>query len=162
MKKEHKKYSKPKQPFNKERLIEEEGIKKEFGLKNKKEIWKSDSMIKSIKRRAKKLISANKEDQKLLFARLKKIGLTTDSIADVLSLDKTDYLKRRLQTIIVMKKIATTSKGARQLITHKKIIVGANVVDSPSYIVPVELENKISLKTKTFKNQNKNQILKNK
>ena len=61
-----------------------------------------------------------------------------------------------------MKKLATTSKGARQLITHKKVIVGRNVVDSPSYIVPVELENKISLKTKTFKNQNKNQILKNK
>lgn len=162
MKKEHKKYSKPKQPFDKERLIEEAEIKKEFGLKNKKELWKSDSMIKSIKNRAKKLISANKEEQTLLFDRLKKIGLITDSIADVLSLDKTDYLKRRLQTIIVMKKLATTSKGARQLITHKKVIVGRNVVDSPSYIVPVELENKISLKTKTFKNQNKDQILKNK
>lgn len=162
MKKEHKKYSKPKQPFDKERLIEEAEIKKEFGLKNKKELWKSDSMIKSIKNRAKKLISANKEEQTLLFDRLKKIGLITDSIADVLSLDKTDYLKRRLQTIIVMKKLATTSKGARQLITHKKVIVGKNVVDSPSYIVPVELENKISLKTKTFKNQNKDQILKNK
>lgn len=153
MKKEHKKYSKPKQPFNKERLIEEAEIKKEFGLKNKKELWKSDSMIKSIKARAKKLISANKEEQTLLFDRLKKIGLVTDSIADVLSLDKTDYLKRRLQTIILMKKLATTTKGARQLITHKKIIVGKNVVDSPSYIVPVELENKISLKTKTFKNK---------
>ena len=162
MKKEHKKYSKPKKPFNKERLIEEEEIKKEFGLKNKKELWKSDSIIKSIKERAKKLISANKEEQKSLFDRLKKIGLVTDSIADVLSLDKTDYLKRRLQTIIVMKKMATTSKGARQLITHKKVIVGANVVDSPSYIVPVELENKISLKTKTLKNQNKDQILENK
>ena len=162
MKRKHKKYSKPKQPFNKERLIEEAEIKKEFGLKNKKEIWKSDSMIKSIKNRAKKLISANKEEQKLLFDRLKKIGLVTDSIADVLSLDKTDYLKRRLQTIILMKKMATTSKGARQLITHKKIIVGRNVVDSPSYIVPIELENKISLKVKTLKNQNKNQIQKNK
>lgn len=158
MKKQHKKYSRPKQPFNKERLIEEAEIKKEFGLKNKKEIWKSDAMIKSIKERAKKLISANKEEQKLLFDRLKKIGFTTDSIADVLSLDKTDYLKRRLQTIILMKKLATTSKGARQLITHKKVIVGGNVIDSPSYIVPVELENKISLKTKTFKNQNKGQI----
>lgn len=155
MKKEHKKYSKPKQPFNKERLIEEEEIKKEFGLKNKKEIWRSDSRIKAIKERAKKLISANKEEQKLLFSRLKKIGLVVDSIADVLSLDKTDYLKRRLQTIILMKKMATTSKGARQLITHKKVVVGGNVVDSPSYIVPVELEDKISLKTKTLKNQNR-------
>jgi len=48
MKRKHKKYSKPKRPFDKERLIEEEKIKKEFGLKNKKEIWRSESKIKLI------------------------------------------------------------------------------------------------------------------
>ena len=131
MKKEHKKYSRPKRPFDKERLIEEEEIKKEFGLKNKKEIWKSESMVKSMKERAKKLISADEKEQKALFNRLKRIGLNIDSIADVLSLDKKDYLKRRLQTVIVTKKIAPTIKNARQLITHKKVIVGRNDVDSP-------------------------------
>lgn len=148
MKKKHKQYSKPKKPFEKERILEEEEIKKEFGLKNKKEIWKSESKIKSIRDRVKKLISAGSGEQKVFFNGLKKIGLDVNSIADVLSLNKKDYLKRRLQTVVVSKKIATTQKSARQLITHKKIFVDGNVVDSPSYIVPVALENKISLKIK--------------
>jgi small subunit ribosomal protein S4 len=146
MKKKHKQYSRPKRPFDKERLVEEEEIKKAFGLKNKKEIWRSESRIKQIRDRAKKLISANPEEQKTLFERLKKIGLKVETIADVLSLDKEDYLRRRLQTIVVLKKLASTQKGARQLIVHKKVLVDGNVVDSPSYIVPVKLEDKISLK----------------
>ncbi len=148
MKRKHKTYSKPKRPFDKVRIDEEAKIKKEFGLKNKKEIWKADARIKSIRERAKKLISSDEKEQKDLFKRLKKIGLEVDSIADVLSLNKEDYLKRRLQTVVVNKKIATTTKSARQLITHKRILVNGKIVDSPSYIVPVELEEKISLKEK--------------
>ncbi len=146
MKRKHKTYSKPKRPFDKIRIDEEARIKKEFGLKNKKEIWKADARIKSIREKAKKLISANPAEQQALFNNLKKIGLNINSIADVLSLDKEDYLKRRLQTIMVSRKLATTPKSARQLITHKKVLVDGNVVNKPSYIVPVELEGKISLK----------------
>lgn len=148
MKRKHKIYSKPKKSFDKARIDEEASIKKEFGLKNKKEIWKAEAKIKIIREKAKELISSNQEEQKGLFDRLKKIGLDVNSIADILSLDKKDYLKRRLQTIIVKKKIATTPKTARQLITHKKILVNGNIVNTPSYIVPVELENKILLKEK--------------
>lgn len=148
MKRKHKIYSKPKRPFDKQRIDEEARIKKEFGLKNKKEIWKAEAKIKAVREKAKKLISAPKKEQEVLFSRLKKIGLNINSIADILSLKKEDYLKRRLQTIVVNKKIATTMKSARQLITHKKILVGGNIINSPSYIVPVELENKIILKTK--------------
>lgn len=151
MKRKHKQYSKPKRPFEKERITEEDQIKKEFGLKNKKEIWKSESQIKKIREKAKKLISASPEEQKSLFDRLKKIGINVNSIADILSLDKKDYLKRRLQTLVVEKNIATTAKGARQLITHKKIMVNGRVVDSPSYIVPTEFEDKITLKQKEKK-----------
>ncbi len=151
MKRKHKIYSRPKRPFDKERIAEEAKLKKEFGLKNKREIWKSDAKIKSIREKAKKLISADYEEQQALFNRLKKIGLNVNSIADVLSLDKRDYLKRRLQTVIVEKKIAPTPRSARQLITHKKILVDGEVVDSPSYIVPVELEEKISLREKKRK-----------
>ena len=154
MKRKHKKYSKPRRPFDKVRIEEEAEIKKEFGLKNKKEIWKAESEIKLIREKAKKLISANPKEQKALFEKLGKIGLNVDSIADVLSLDKKDYLKRRLQTILVKKKLASTTKSARQLIVHKKVLINNNVVDSPSYIVPLEFENKISLKKK------KNKIIK--
>ena len=148
MKRKHKKYSRPKRPFDKERIDEEAEITKEFGLKNKKEIWRAEAKIKSIREKAKKLISANQESQKALFERLGKIGLSVGSIADVLSLDKKDYLKRRLQTIVVKKKLAQTVKSARQLITHKKVLVNGRVVNSPSYIVPVDMEDKIELKKK--------------
>lgn len=146
MKRKHKKYSKPKRPFDKERIIEEERIKEEFGLKNKKEIWRSESRIKLIREKAKKLISSPVEEQQVLFNNLKKIGLNVNSISDVLSLDKEDYLRRRLQTIVKAKKIASTIKSARQLIVHKKVLVNGSVIDSPSYIVPIELENGIILK----------------
>ena len=157
MKRKHKTYSRPKRPFDKVRIDEEAKIKKKFGLKNKKEIWMAEAKIKTIREKAKKLISASPEEQLALFNRLKKIGLQVNSIADILSLDKKDYLKRRLQTILVNKKLATTSRSARQLITHKKVLVGGNIVNSPSYIVPVELENKISLKTKKVVKTNKKQ-----
>ena len=146
MKRKHKTYSRPKRPFDKARIEEESKIREEFGLKNKKEIWKADAKIKSIREKAKKLISANEEDKQDFFARLKKIGFNVNSISDVLSLDKRDYLKRRLQTILVNKRLVSTTKGARQLITHKKILIGGNSVNSPSYLVPIDLEDKISLK----------------
>jgi len=161
MKRKHKKYSKPKRPFDKLRLEEEGRIKKNFGLKNKNEIWKADAKVKSFREKAKKLISAKPEEQKTLFNQLNKIGLKVNSIGDVLVLKKEDYLERRLQTIVFKKRLASSSRGARQLITHKKILVDGKIVDSPFYIVPIVLEEKISVKKKktqtaiSTKDQNK-------
>ena len=146
MKRKHKTYSRPKRPFDKTRIQEEAGIKKEFGLKNKREIWKADAKIKSIREKAKKLISADENDKVAFYNRLRKIGFKVNSISDVLSLDKKDYFKRRLQTILVNKGIARTPKSSRQLITHKKVLIAGNSINSPSYIVPIDLENKISIK----------------
>jgi small subunit ribosomal protein S4 len=151
MKRKHKTYSRPKRPFDKTRIDEEAGIKKSFGLKNKKEIWKADAQIRTIRTRAKKLIGAEESEQKALFERLNKQGFKVESIADVLGLEKADYLNRRLQTFVVGKGLASTQKGARQLIVHKKVLVNGKVVDSPSYIVPVEFEDKIKLKPKKVK-----------
>jgi small subunit ribosomal protein S4 len=148
MKRKHKIYSRPKRPFDKARIEEEGGIVEEFGLKNKREIWKAEAKIKIIREKAKRLISAKPEEQQILFNKLNKMGLKVNSISSVLSLDKKDYLRRRLQTIIVTKKLTVTIKQARQLIVHKKVLVDGRAVDSPSYIVPVELENKITLKDK--------------
>ena len=146
MKRKHKSYSRPKRPFDKVRINEEADIKKEFGLKNKKEIWKAESKIKKIREKAKKLISSSPEEQKILFVRLQKWGLNVNSIADVLSLETKDYLNRRLQTVLVYKKLANTPKMARQMIVHKKVRINGRAVNSPSYTVPVELENKITIK----------------
>jgi small subunit ribosomal protein S4 len=155
MKRKHKNYSRPKRPFEKIRIEEEGKIKEEFGLKNKREIWKADAKVGLMREKAKNLISSNPEEQKALFQRLKKIGLNVNSIADVLSLDKKDFLQRRLQTILVNKKLATTVKQARQFIVHKKVLVGGEIVNIPSYIVPIELENKITLRSMKLKPKKK-------
>ena len=146
MKRKHKIYSKPKRPYDKARIDEEAGIKKEYGLKNKREIWKADAKVKSMREKAKKLIGKSEEEQKELFDILNKIGMNVNSIADVLALDKKDYLDRRLQTVVLKKKLAKSIKEARQLISHKKVLVEGSAVDSPSYVVPTALENKITIK----------------
>ncbi len=155
MKRKHKQYSRPKRPFDKLRIDEESKIKKDFGLKNKKEIWKANAKIKSMREKAKKLISADPKEQQALFERLKKMGLKVNSISDILGLEKKDYLKRRLQTVVFEKKLTTTPKQARQLIVHKKVLVDKKVVNSPSYIVSLDLEDKISVKKKEAKKTNK-------
>jgi small subunit ribosomal protein S4 len=146
MKRKHKTYSRPKRPFDKVRIEEEAKIKKEFGLKNKTEIWKAEAKVKDIREKAKRLIKASPEEQKILFEKLRKIGFKVNSIGDALSLGKGDYLNKRLQTIVAKKRLAPTMKSARQLITHRKILIDGKIMDSPSYIVPVDLENKISIK----------------
>lgn len=151
MKRKHKSYSRPKRPFDKQRIIEEGELKKNFGLKNKREIWKIEARVKSMREKAKKLIGVDIEKQKKLFEQLKKIGLNVNSIADVLALTKEDYLGRRLQTILIKKNLATTPRGARQLIVHKKVLVDDKAVNIPSYLVPIALENKITLKKKKIK-----------
>jgi len=154
MKRKHKTYSRPKRPFDKIRIDEENKIKKEFGLKNKREIWKAEAKIKVAREKAKRLISADAKKQKALFEQLKKIGLKVNSIPDVLSLDKRDYLKRRLQTIVVEKGLASTMKGSRQLKVHKKVLVEGKAINSPSYVVPTALEEKIKLKEKNKTKKN--------
>ncbi len=164
MKRKHKIYSRPKRPFDKQRLIEEGEIKKKFGLKNKTEIWKAEAKIKSIREKAKRLISSDGLEQQKLFNQLKKIGFDVNSIGDVLSLEKGDYLNRRLQTVVLGKKLANTVKEARQLIVHKKILVDGQAINSPSYIVPVKLEGKITVrkrikKPKQVKEETKEEVV---
>lgn len=153
MKRKHKSFSRPKRPFDKARIDEEVAIKKEFGLKNKTEIWKADAKVRVMRQKAKRLITASVEEQKALFDRLKKMGLSVNSIGDILGLDKTDYLNRRLQTIVAVKGLSPTVKTARQMITHKRILVNGRAVDSPSYIVSVDMEDKITVKPKKEKKE---------
>ena len=154
MLRKHKIYSRPKKRFDKARILEEAEIVKKYGLKNKKEIWRAEAKIKSIREKAKKLIGKSSEEQEVLFNQLRKIGINVNTIPDVLGLSKEDILKRRLQSVIVNNHLSTTSKGARQLITHKKVLVDNKVINSPSYIVPVNLEKKISLKPQKQKKVN--------
>lgn len=139
-------YSRPRKAYELERMKEENELVKEYGLKNKKEIWKMDAKVDYFRKRAKDLAKASREEQQVLFTKLQNLGLNTNSIADVLALTIQDLLKRRLQTVVAAKGLARTPRQARQLITHKKILVNKALVNSPSYLVPVSEEKSISIK----------------
>src|SRR3989344_5376434 len=57
IKRQRKKYSTPSHPWQKERIEEEKIILKEYGLKNKKEIWRISSLLGRFKDGAKKIIA---------------------------------------------------------------------------------------------------------
>lgn len=135
----------PKKAFDKVRIEEENEISKKFGLKNKKEIWKAESKIAILRRRAKDLITADTEKQEEFLSKLKKDGFDVKNIADVLGLNKEDWLKRRLQTMLMKKNLVKNPKEARQLIVHKHVKINGNVVNIPSYMIKKDEEDKITL-----------------
>jgi len=145
-KRKHKKYRKPKTPFDKARIEEENSLIERYGLKNKKEIWKADSAIDKTRKQAKLLLTKTGKEQEKFIGKLKKIGFPVDSVADILALDKEDYLKRRLQSVVVRKKLAGTPRQARQFIVHKHITIDNKIVNVPSYIVKTDEEGKIEIK----------------
>ena len=148
-------FAKPRKLHDKVRTEEENKLVKKYGLKNKKEIWKAESEIGKIRKQAKKLITAEKTMQDVLINKLKKSGFKVEKINDVLSLNKEDWLKRRLQSIVAEKKFASTAKGARQLIVHKHIAISGRKVNIPSYIVGIDEEDKIGVVGIKFKEHKK-------
>lgn len=150
-KKQRKKFSKPVHPWQRERIVEEKELLKQFGLKRKQEIWKASSTLKKFLERAKILIAQRTQQSELekrqLLDRLYKLGLVKkDSrIEDVLSLTVKNIMDRRLQTLVIKKNLAKSMLQSRQFITHQLIIVGSRKITSPSYIVSVEEEPTIKL-----------------
>jgi len=140
MKKQNKKYSRPRKPFDKARIDEENVLKEEYGLKNKKEIWKAEAAIGRIRNLAKRLITKSEEEKNSFVKRLQKKGFNVNSIADALALKKEDWLKRRLQTIVFSKKLTNTPKQARQFVSHKHVSIGEQTINIPSYQVSLEQE----------------------
>src|SRR3989344_4276333 len=141
-----KRYSRPRKPFEITRIKEEDSLVKQFGLKNKKEIWKILAKVNYFRTRAKALAKSSHEEQQVLFKKLQAIGLKVSTIAEVLDLKVEDLLNRRLPTIIVKKGLANTPKQARQFVTHKKVMINNQIVNSPSYLVPISFEESIQLK----------------
>jgi len=144
-KRNRKTYSRPRKPFDKPRIEEENVIRETYGLKNKREIWKADSAISRIRNLAKDLITKSDVEKNEFIERLQKKGFNVNSIADALALNKEDWLKRRLQTIVHAKKLTTTAKQARQLIAHKHVSIGDRIVNIPSYMVSLEEESLVKL-----------------
>ena len=151
IKRRRKMFSRPKKLFDRERMDEENVLIKRYGLKNKREIWKAKTAVSKLRRRAKALIGKDMEEQQSFFDKLNKMGMAVTDVSDVLALTEENIFERRLQTMLVKKKMATTPKGARQLIVHKNVLVDGKAVNVPSFVVTKDLEDKLALKERKVK-----------
>jgi len=145
-----KKYKTPGHPWQKERLEKEAELIRDYGIKNKRELWKMDTLRKRFHYIVKSSIAdqskqAQLERQKLL-DKLFRLGLIERPDVDidrVLSIELKNVLERRLQTLVYRKKLANSITQARQMIVHGHIYVGDRKVTSPSYITSKEEEARI-------------------
>ncbi len=154
MKRQRKKYQTPTKPWDKARLATEKTILKNFGLKSKREIWKAQAMLRKYRRLAREMVAKQDEaKQKVLMDRLVKFGIVAkDATLDtILGLTIDDFLNRRLQTVLHKKGLANTPKQSRQFITHGQVIIDDRRVTYPSYMVPVNEEEKIIVKISPVK-----------
>ena len=138
------KFRGPAHPWNRARLEEEKIIKRVYGLKNKKEIWKVVSELRRLSGQTKKLIRERGKnnqqailEEKQLLDSLFKYNLITQeaTLENVLSLDIKALLERRLQTMVFKKGLALTLCQARQLIVHGHILVNNKKITIPAYLV---------------------------
>jgi len=142
-KKQRKKYKTPSHPWQRERLIEELELVGEYGLRNKRELWRLKTQLSHIRRQARKLLAEAPEErrkqERSLINRLAKLGLLSpdSTLDDILSLTVRDLLERRLQTIVWRSGLASTPYQARQMITHRHITVNGRIITSPGYLVSI-------------------------
>ena len=125
--KSRKKYNTPPHPWNAERIKNENKLMTKYGLKNKKEIWKADTLVRRYSR----------EEKLELLGHLARTGVLPEGAAleDILDLNVEDILRRRLQTIVYKKGLARTPKEARMFVVHGHITLNGKKINSPSYVV---------------------------
>ena len=123
-----------------------------FGLRNKRELWKAQTHLSSIRKQARTLLAATeqvrlREERKLLDS-LRRSGLVTEvaTLDDILSLTVEDLLSRRLQTMVFKKGMALSPLHARQLIVHGHVAIGGRVITIPGYEVAHSQEGTITLR----------------
>jgi small subunit ribosomal protein S4 len=147
-----KRYETPNHPFQGERIAEESGLVDRYGLETKEELWRAQSRLRDFRREARRLLGAAQGDAELagqmgaeFVARLKKIGILNegDDISKVLSLDVTDVLERRFQTVAYRQGLASTPQQARQFLVHGHVTVDGARVTEPSKFVTVDEEDSI-------------------
>ena len=149
-KRQRKKYDTPRFRWRKDTLQEELKLLGQFGLRNKHELWRHETMLSKVRGIARSLIGKTAEEREKmeneLLTRLKKLGVLQETAAldNVLDLAIEDLLERRLQTIVFRKNLTKTIFQSRQLITHGHIIIGNRRVTIPSYIVSREDETQIT------------------
>jgi small subunit ribosomal protein S4 len=140
--KSRKTWERPGHPWIKERLAEEMELVGQYGLRNKRELWKAQTLLRSIRTRAKALLSLAEAERKIrekaLVKKLYDMGLLDSenaAIDNILGLTIRNVLERRLQTVVYRKGLARTIHEARQLIVHGHIVISGRRVRSPGRLV---------------------------
>jgi small subunit ribosomal protein S4 len=139
------KYEKPSHPWEGERIKAENELLMKFGLKNKRELWRAQSFIRTLRAQSRELQArlrtgdkqAEIETKELLqrCGRLALLPPEGTSLNDVLALNTEAVLQRRFQTVIYRKGLAFTPKQARQFIVHGHASIASRKVTIPGYLV---------------------------
>lgn len=143
-------FERPKNPWEKERIDSERELKKKYGLRSNKEIWRMKSILRKKRKNARELLALPLEQrlkrEKELMESMYSFGLLEkdSSLDDVLSLDTDAIMERRLQTIVTRQGLANTPLQARQFITHGHISINGERTSSPSYLVKRNDEKNVS------------------
>ena len=142
----------PRRPFEKERLDNEMKLIGEFGLKNKREVFRTQLTLARIRKAARTLLTLEEKDSRRMFEggallrRLLRLGVldeTKQQLDYVLALKPADFLERRLQTQVFKLGLAKSIHHARVLIRHRHIRVGKQIVNIPSFMVRTDSQKHI-------------------
>lgn len=150
VKKLKKQYETPNEGWSEERIQREEELREEYGLKNKREIYKAQSQLRSFRREARKLVAEEDDSEQVqeIKQRAHELGLVKGGaeLEDLFTLNVTDFLDRRLQTAVNRRGYADTVKEARQLVVHGHVYVNGQRVNVPGYLLTKEEEKEVELR----------------
>ena len=148
-KKPRKKSSRPRNPWQRNLLKDELNLLGKYGLRNKGELHRAATELSRIRNQARQLLAAPTEirgsRELILLNSLTNKGIVSEgsTLDDILALNVSSILDRRLQTVVLRKQLARTPHQSRQLITHGHIIINERKITIPSYIVNQNEEGKI-------------------